>query len=88
MAASIWSMASSTPSPTLSPSATEVLLFYTLDPFVAGTCQIEESPDLSIWSNAVPAQVLQQPQGDLLLIEAHFPTDKPQRFFRLLFEGR
>ncbi len=77
-----------TPSLALASSATEVLLSYTLDPFVAGTCQIEESPDLSIWSNAVPAQVLQQPQGDLLLIEAHFPTDKPQRFFRLLFEGR
>lgn len=79
---------SDTPSPILTLSATEVLLSYTLDLFVAGTCQILESPDLSIWSNAVPAQVLQQPQGDLLLIEAHFPADKPQRFFRLLFEGR
>ncbi len=77
-----------TPSPTLAPSSTEVLLSYTLNPFVAGTCQIVESPDLSTWSNAVPAQVLQQPQGDLLLIEAHFPADKPQCFFRLLFEGQ
>ena len=76
------------PSPTLAPFATEVFLFYTLDPGVAGTARILESPDLSTWSNAVPAQVLQQPQGDLLLIEAHFPADKPQRFFRLLFEGQ
>lgn len=77
-----------TPSPVLTSSAPEVLLSYTLDPFVTGTCQILESPDLSSWSNAVPAQVLQQSQGDRLLIEAHFPADSPRCFFRLLFDGQ
>ena len=77
-----------TPKPALGSSATEVLLTYTLDPFAEGTARILESPDLSFWSNAVPAQVLQKLQGDLLLIEAYFPADTPKSFFRLQFEGQ
>ncbi len=79
---------SDTPKLVLIPSAAEVLLAYTLDPFAEGTARILESPDLSSWSNAVPAQVLQQLQGDLLLIEARFPADTPKSFFRLQFEGQ